>query len=138
MAISQAADEKPERTANIQAVRQALQPVDQTGPTDRASVGAASVVVVQTPRFVVHLASTRIEANAIREWQRLSQQLPSLLGKLTPYIHRTKIASLGTYYRLKAGPIENESSARQLCRELTAGKQYCQVMRLENNQISID
>jgi general secretion pathway protein D len=137
-AISQAADEKPKSSTKIQTARQSLQTVDQTGPTDRTPSSAANVSAVQTPQFVVHLTSSRTEANAIIEWQRLSQLLPSLLGKLTPYIHRTEIEGLGTYYRLKAGPIENRSSARKLCRELMTREQYCNIMTLEIAQSSTD
>jgi cell division septation protein DedD len=131
VAVAQMADEKPEGSEKTQAVRSVPQQVYQTPPT--ASAGAASAPAVQTPQFVVHITSSRSEETARSEWQRLSQDLPSTLGELTPYIHRTEIPVLGTYYRLKVGPFENKPSAQQLCRRLTAEKQYCQVMRLEND-----
>lgn len=81
-------------------------------------------------KFAVHLASHRIEARAAEEWRQLSQKFPSLLGKLEPIINRTDLWGLGFFYRLKAGPIESEPLARDLCRQLRTRKQYCQVMSL--------
>lgn len=64
--------------------------------------------------------------------------MPSLLGGLTPYVHRAEIGALGTYYRVKAGPFESEPTAKGLCRQLAARGHYCQVMPLETAQTAAD
>ena len=101
-----------------------------SGPADKAAADAVvSAIVPPRDQFLLHLASHRTEAEAVREWELLTRKLAALLGALQPIIRSVDLGDRGVFYRVQAGPIGSRASARALCRQLKARDQYCRVLR---------
>ncbi len=99
-------------------------------PADKAAVEAVvSAIVPPRDQFLLHLASHRTEAEAVREWELLTRKFTVLLGALQPIIRSVHLGDRGVFYRVQAGPIGSRDSARALCRKLKARDQYCRVLR---------
>ncbi len=88
-----------------------------------------SAIVPPRDEFLLHLASHRTEAEAVREWELLTRNFAALLGALQPIIQSVHLGDRGVFYRVQAGPIGSRASARALCRRLKARDQYCRVFR---------
>ncbi len=80
-------------------------------------------------RYRIQLAALRSSDDANREWERLRRAHPDLLGPLTLKVVRADLAGRGTFYRIQAGPIGDDSAAKELCRRLAAKKVGCLVVR---------
>ena len=75
--------------------------------------------------FVVQLASFRSEADARKEYGRLSSLYPSVVGGLQEQIRETSVGG-STRYQLGLGPLASRSDATQVCSALiTAGESDC-------------
>ncbi len=99
-------------------------------PADNAAAEAVvSAIVPPQDEFLLHLASHRTEAEAVREWELLTRKFATLLGALQPIIRSVDLGDRGVFYRVQAGPIGSRDSARALCRQLKARDQYCRVLR---------
>jgi TPR repeat protein len=90
-----------------------------------AIVPAESVSARQTGAVMVHLASYRYVENAETGWNELLGKHGDLLGGLGPMINRVEIPGKGTFYRLKAGPVDSLDAAKRLCAGLKARGAYC-------------
>ncbi|GAB5469114.1 MAG: hypothetical protein Kilf2KO_21440 [Rhodospirillales bacterium] len=78
--------------------------------------------------FLVQLAALTSAAAADQSWQSVSSRHASLLGSLTPSVQRAEIAGRGTFFRLRAGPLESRAAAASLCEKLKAAGQACIVV----------
>lgn len=78
-------------------------------------------------QFAVHLASYRNIGTLERGWGVLAQANPDLLSNLTYRVGTLDKGRDGTFYRLKAGPLTDEATARTLCAAMQARRQYCVV-----------
>ncbi len=74
---------------------------------------------------LVQLGSLRTQDAAQQEWERLLRPNQDLLGDLAPHIQKVEIEGRGTYYRLRAGPLESTEAAVALCDELARRKVRC-------------
>lgn len=107
--------------------------------TDMASSSAAATglpIPAEKPTpgatersYVVQLASVPSSADATREWARLQQAYPALLGPREVTIDAAEIGGRGTFYRIRTGPFIEREAARSLCRELNGAGQECLVVR---------
>ena len=79
--------------------------------------------------YLIHLASFKREANALRGEQDLKKKFASDLSGLTFTSKRVDLGTKGIYYRLYAGPARSRSAANDLCRKLKAKGQYCAVKK---------
>lgn len=79
--------------------------------------------------YVVQLASVPSPADAAREWARLQQAYPALLGQRDATIDAAEIGARGTFYRVRTGPFGERNDARALCRDLNGAGQECLVVR---------
>jgi cell division septation protein DedD len=73
----------------------------------------------------VHLASYRREAMAARGWDELRGNYP-VLADLDARLELAHIPGQGDFLRLKAGPFDSVSAAREACMALQPSGQYCQ------------
>jgi len=71
--------------------------------------------------FRIQLGAFRSPTKAQKRWRGLKSRHKGLLGRLNMMIERVDLGPRGIFYRLQAGPIRTERSARGLCRSL--GKQ---------------
>ncbi len=116
------------------AIERAMQPEPQvrtaaaspaaTGPKADAEKMAPAAV---GPRPAVHLASYRSQQAANRGWTQLRRAHSGLLGKLSADISQINLGpGKGTFFRLKAGPLNSRGAAESLCGRLKSRRQYCE------------
>lgn len=77
------------------------------------------------PAIVVRLASYVSQQAAVDGWVQLRQVHGDLLGRLNYGIAVIDLGEQGNFYRLLAGPFDNQAMARALCAELKARNIYC-------------
>lgn len=95
------------------------------GAAPLAIMPAATARTGQIGAVMVHLASYRYVENAETGWTQLLSKHGDLLGSLGPMINRVEIPGKGTFYRLKAGPVDSLDAAKRLCAGLKARGAYC-------------
>ena len=80
--------------------------------------------------YLVQLAATRSSEGAREEWKRLRSKHLDLLGRLGLTITKADLgAGKGVFYRLRAGPLADEGSARSLCQILASRQVGCLVIK---------
>jgi len=77
--------------------------------------------------FLVQLASVGDEAAVEREWGRMQNRHPQLLGSLSLTVERADLGDRGIFYRIQAGPLTSREAADGLCAQLKAQQQDCLV-----------
>lgn len=108
----------------------APQPAPEPAPQKQAAVAPAKpAAAARSGAYRVQLLSLRSEDAAKRAWSTLSTRHKDLLGRLEPEIVRAKISGKGTFYRLQAGPLANESAAKTLCDKAKSRKLGCLIVR---------
>ncbi len=76
----------------------------------------------------VHLASYRSEKAALRGWKNLKKRHSDLLGELSPRVNEVDLGpGKGVYFRVEAGPLNDQKSAEALCQKLKTRKMFCTV-----------
>jgi hypothetical protein len=102
----------------------------------KTPVSAPKPAVAPAPRisrdkaYLVQLAAARSSQGAREEWQRLRTKHIDLLGRLGLTVTKADLgAAKGVFYRLRAGPLADEGTARSLCKQLAARKVGCLVIR---------
>lgn len=78
----------------------------------------------------LHLASYKDQAHAEAGWKILMNGNRDQLEGLRPIIRRVDLGSKGIFYRLHAGPIDNQAQAATICKTLTQRGVYCKAMTL--------
>jgi len=89
---------------------------DKVGGPQRGSMAGA---------FRIQLGAFRSLTTAQRRWRGLKRKHASLLGRLNMVIERVDLGPRGIFYRLQAGPIRAERTARGLCRSLVRRRVNC-------------
>ena len=82
-----------------------------------------------TGNYQVQLLAGRNEDDVRNAWAKLKAQNGDLLGSLSPVLAPTRLGDRGTYYRLRAGPLESETKARAVCNRLSSRGASCIVIR---------
>ena len=116
-----------ERTA----IERAMQPAPIVAPKARATADTSAEkepdAKMTGPQPGVHLASYRSQRAADRGWAQLRRAHRSLLGNLQSEVSKVNLGPKGTWYRLKAGPVESTAGATELCRKLKRRRQkFCE------------
>ena len=82
--------------------------------------------------YKVQLAAIRSPQLAQQEWKRLRSKHTDLLGRLELSVSRADLGpSKGVFFRLRAGPLPDETAARALCAKLAQRKVGCLVVSPE-------
>ena len=82
--------------------------------------------------YKVQLAAIRSPQLAQQEWKRLRSKNTDLLGRLELSVSRADLGpSKGVFFRLRAGPLPDETAARALCAKLAQRKVGCLVVSPE-------
>lgn len=89
-------------------------------------------------RHGIHLASYRIEANAIAGWQQLKSRFPATLESQQARLETAEIEGAGAYLRLKAGPFDTQADAEAACTELEAAGAYCLAVDFSGAPLALD
>lgn len=123
-----------EYTRERQAVELAVRPTPTNNPTPTAQASAAApekmtkketATRASGPQPAVHLASYRSAKQAENGWKQIMRAHGNLLGKLEHEVSQVKLGSKGTYFRLKAGPLQSVTDAKSLCTQLKRRRQFC-------------
>lgn len=69
-------------------------------------------------------------ADAEREWGRLLQAFPDLLGQHQPLLRRVDLGADGVRYRVLAGPFDARTGASALCHSIQerSSDEHCMVV----------
>lgn len=84
---------------------------------------------IATGNYQVQLLAGRNEDDVRNAWAKLKAQNGDVLGSLSPVLAPTRLGDRGTYYRLRAGPLESETKARAACKRLSSRGASCIVIR---------
>lgn len=97
----------------------------------KGNSGAALKDWPKLPRggFGVQLGALKTKTRALKEAERLSRAHRSLLGDNKIKLVRADLGPRGVYYRLRVGPLDARASADALCRNLSASRESCIVVR---------
>ena len=106
----------------------AAEPVQLT-KTKPAPAASASSPAPSRESWRVQVGALRSEADAKAEFARLQRVHPDLLGALSLSIMRVDITGKGTFFRMRAGPLDNRDAAASLCNSLKAQKVGCLLVR---------
>lgn len=85
----------------------------------KAEVKTTSAKPIKAGDLRVQLGSFKTEADAKKEWKRLSSKHKSILSGLSSKVEKATVADKGTMYRLQAGPVKNRDAGRALCKKLS-------------------
>lgn len=117
-----------ERQAVELAVRPA--PTNASAPVQASAGTPAQMAKKEMPKAsgpqpAVHLASYRSAKQAENGWKQIMRAHGNLLSQLEHEVSRVKLGSKGTYFRLKAGPLQSVTDAKSLCNKLKRRRQFC-------------
>ncbi|MEQ9111226.1 MAG: SPOR domain-containing protein [Rhodospirillaceae bacterium] len=80
----------------------------------------------------LHLASYRTQQAAEAGWQTISGKYKGQLSGLDPKITQVNLGQgKGTFYRLLAGPVQDQQRAKSICDQLKRSNQYCDPFNLD-------
>ncbi len=89
------------------------------------AIARAEEVTGDGPSVRVHIASFRSENGAEQGWQILQKSHPDLLSNYDAQIREIDFgAGMGIFFRVQAGPLASEDSAKQLCERLKSRGLY--------------
>ncbi len=101
-------------------------------PAAPASAGKAAAAGPQVSPMereitgpVVHIASYRSEASALKGWEEVIGKNKALLAGMQPIVRRVDLADQGTFYRLMAGSYASLGDAEAACIKLKEAGQFC-------------
>lgn len=103
-------------------------PGPQPGLSAEARAAQSLLMGTAAGDYAIQLASVRSRQEASREWERLRRSHADILGNLQLTVLEADLGQRGKYYRLRAGPITNQNSARQACKSLVDRKVACIVV----------
>jgi SPOR domain len=110
-------------------------PVASASSTAPVSLSQTSASPVSYSGYALHLASYRLEKNAVAGWQQLERDNSDILAGLNPVISELDIAGKGHFLRLKAAQLATKQEAENLCGQLKARGVYCAVMSAEGQSL---
>ncbi len=97
--------------------------VTSVAPQQSAEAKAANI------SYVVQVATKQGQTEALATFVDMQHKYPSLLAGYRPLMQKADLGSLGVWYRLRIGPINDKTAAIKLCSELKSrGLPDCQVM----------
>ncbi len=80
--------------------------------------------------YLIQLAAARSSQGARTEWERLRTKHRDLLGNLGLTVTKADLGpGKGVFYRLRAGPLVSENTARTLCQQLAQRKVGCLIIK---------
>jgi len=103
-------------------------PAPAAQPTRTARAAPSQAAASSGSKYVVQVAARKSQTDALAAFADLQQKYPSLLNNYRPIIERADLGSKGVWYRLRVGPLNQKTSAANLCRKLkSAGMSSCLV-----------
>ena len=101
----------------------------------RAATGAAAAAKPAAPAIspmnreitgpVLHIASYRTEASALKGWDEVIGKNKTLLANVQPIVRKVDLGDQGIFYRLMAGSYTRMADAEAVCVKLKEAGQFC-------------
>jgi cell division septation protein DedD len=89
---------------------------------------AAAAPAAGGEQFVVQVAARQRQTDALAAFADMQQRYPGLLNSYRPFIQRADLGTKGIWYRLRVGPMNEKTTAANLCEKLkSAGMPSCHV-----------
>ena len=108
----------------------AASPVTAVKKTELAATPQKAAPAPRSNSYLIQLAAARSSKGVRNEWDRLKTKNKDLLGSLGLIVTKADLGpGKGIFYRLRAGPIANETAARTLCQQLTKRKIGCLIIK---------
>ncbi|MHB1216812.1 MAG: SPOR domain-containing protein [Alphaproteobacteria bacterium] len=101
----------------------------ETPKTAAASPAPTAATPAKNGSYKVQIASVPSQEQAEKEWAKAKAANSDLLGALTLSIQRADLGAKGIYYRVQAGPLADDVTAKTLCSSLQSRKIGCLVVR---------
>jgi len=79
--------------------------------------------------YRIQIGAHRSEAAAKSAWDKRLKQHGTILNKLTLLVRRVDLHNRGVYYRVQAGPLNDQEAAKRICDALKQKKVGCLVIR---------
>lgn len=99
----------------------AITPAGSSEPETQSAALADSYPIDEDTFYTAQLASFRTAERARAGWQILKDSAGSLLDQSDAFIVRADLGTeMGTYYRIRAGAMTDQATARQFCLDLQA------------------
>lgn len=108
------ADETPAPQPKATPQKAAAAPASAPAPTDQGSL----------PKYRVQLGAYQSQAEADKEWKRISGEYSDNLGSKQHYVMNVLVKGKH-YYRLQAGPFASSKAAESVCVSLVGDGQGC-------------
>ncbi|MEQ8736690.1 MAG: SPOR domain-containing protein [Rhodospirillaceae bacterium] len=98
----------------------------------QAAERAPAVAASAQSGLGLHLASYRTQQAAEAGWQTISGKYKGQLSGLDPKINQVNLGQgKGTFFRLLAGPVQDQQRAKSICDQLKRSNQYCDPLNLD-------
>jgi hypothetical protein len=95
-------------------------------PNAAGTEARESPMTTQITGPVLHLASFRSEASAMKGWQEVLERNKATVGSLKPIIRRVDLGEgKGIFYRLMTGSFTSMAEAEATCVKLKQNNQFC-------------
>ena len=79
--------------------------------------------------YRIQIGAHRSEAAAKSAWNKRLKQHGTILNQLTLIVRRVDLRNRGVYYRVQAGPLNDQEAAKRMCDALKQKKVGCLVIR---------
>jgi len=107
-----------------------VEPLPEPDPVAPDPVGGISLF------HAIHLASYRVEGNAVAGWTSLQMLFPDLLASRQARLEAVDLGARGEFLRLKAGPFDTQADARAACAVIEAAGGWCAVADFTGRELS--
>ncbi len=119
----------PSQETGRPAARRTGTAANRSAPAPAGKAAAAAPQVSPMEREitgpVVHIASYRNEASALKGWEEVIGKNKAILAGVQPIVRRVDLGDQGTFYRLMAGSYASMGDAEAACIKLKEAGQFC-------------
>jgi len=127
--VSQITSENKDEIAPKKAGPMAAVVAKPPAPAPAPAPPAPPVPPASKKPFKVQLGAVRSPQRASQEWERLRRNHGDLLRRMDLFVTKADLgAEKGVFYRMRAGPIADEATARGVCATLIMRKVGCLVV----------
>lgn len=103
-----------------------LQPSTTTGALPRQRAAAP---VSAGNAYLVQVTAGQDQNEALRTFGKLQSRYPQLLGGYLPNIQKVDLGERGVWYRVRVGPMTQQTAAASFCQQLKAAGADCLIRR---------
>lgn len=117
--------QEPARTARRTAASTAAARTTAASTAAKPAGPPESALTREITGPVLHIASYRSEASAMKGWDEVFGKNKTLLGNVKPIVRKVDLGDQGVFYRLMAGSYASMTDAESVCVKLKESGQFC-------------